>query len=132
MVKQIWFRHGTINSNDTETWIRTYAPTNTETNTYGWSNWQQIPKYTNKNATNGYAKIGNTLFQWGTFKATVEGTSTITFPTPFSNANYAPFCRRHQAGDNDYENGFASSRTTTSFKAGTWKDYTYSWFAIGY
>lgn len=86
-----------------------------------------------KKATSGYLKLGNgIIFQWGTFKATVEGTSTITFPTPFSNANYAPFCRRHQERDNDYENGFASSRTTTSFKAGTWNGYTYSWYAIGY
>ena len=34
-VKQIWFRHGTINTNDYETYIRTRT-------LEGWSNWQRL------------------------------------------------------------------------------------------
>lgn len=134
LVKQIWFRQGTIDSNDTQTWIRTYACTNTETNTFNWSKWQLIPTYTSKDATNGYAKIGNTIIQWGILQS---GTSndvakTVTLPTPFSNSNYIVTPAKQDAHNSDYTSGEVSSKSTTSFKIYVFKERAYNWIAVGY
>lgn len=134
LVKQIWFRHGTINSNDTQTWIRTYAPTNTETNTYGWSNWQQlIPQFVTKKANPGFLKSGGMIVQGGSYKmSSNNGDKVITFPTAFSNTNYCVIAKRMGGDDNDYESGATAGRTTTSCKIHSWGGYTYSWIAFGY
>ena len=132
LVKQIWFRQGTINSNDTQTWIRTYACTNTETNTYGWSDWQQLtPQF--KKANPAFLKFGGMIVQGGSYKmSSNNGEKVITFPTAFSNTSYCIIAKRMGSDDNDYESGAPFGRTTTSCKIHSWGGYTYSWIAFGY
>lgn len=132
VVKQIWFRQGTIKSNDTQTWIRTYGLTNTETNTYGWSDWQQlIPQF--KKANPGFLKSGGMIVQGGSYTmSSNNGDKVITFPTAFSNTSYCIIAKRMGSDDNDYESGATASRTTTSCKIHSWGGYTYSWIAFGY
>ena len=131
LVKQIWFRHGTINSNDTQTWIRTYTYTNTETNTFGWSDWQQIPTYTNKNATNGYARIGSTLIQWGQATTKSDTYALVTFPHAFSSSSSYQITTIRIAS-NDPENAVGvSNKTATNVRLWT-NNGTVNWIAIGY
>lgn len=105
-VKQIWFRAGTANTNDYETYVRT--------NTGSWSNWVKlvsIADYDTKSLNeNGYQKLPSGLtLQWGS--ATAELTATevtkyITFPVSFSNSCFQVFANLSDVG--------AQSTTLTS------------------
>lgn len=66
-IKQIWYRHGTANSNDYETYVRTYSGT--------WSNWVKL---LNDKETGSYtmAEGQYTTASWAT------GTNTCTWTAP--------------------------------------------------
>lgn len=85
VIKQVWYRHGTNNTNDYETYVRTYNATSAT-----WSNWHELfvndnvkdwtPSLANANVTytmqtGKYMKIGNLVFVWFRLRGTINSVS---------------------------------------------------------
>ena len=85
-IKQIWYRHGTANSNDYETYVRTLAGT--------WSNWVKL---LNDKETGSYttAEGQYTTASWAT------GTNTCTWTAPKTGL-YIVWAYYINADDNAY------------------------------
>lgn len=80
-------------------------------------------------AQNGYLKLGNKIImQWGYCAGSV---TTITFPTPFGNTNYAVTCT-HTGDANRAITVQSSSKTTTSINAVKNSGDAFYWLAFGY
>lgn len=82
VIKQIWYRHGTVNSNDFEIFVRTKSGSN------GWSNWQRL---TVENDL--YYKSGDsTTLTWtgGGILSSVSTEIQFTIPMPKRMNNVTP------------------------------------------
>jgi hypothetical protein len=85
----------------------------------------------NDQSATGYFDIGNMRMQWGTHNDGNVDTTTVTFPAPFANTNYAV-----NATSNTSAGSLCTeAKTTTTFDidraSTTVTTQLYSWFAIG-
>ena len=92
ITKQIWLRHGTINSNDFEIYVRTYSGS--------WGNWNRLitEVESGSNSNGSYRKYSDgTMECWGTKTSTINistsyegsyfgGINGINFPASFISA----------------------------------------------
>ena len=79
VVKQVWYRHGTANSNDWETYVRT------KTNANDWSTWVKlvVPSDTWKGSSGGgLLQTISVSFGSRTYAASASATLTQTFTLP--------------------------------------------------
>lgn len=89
---------------------------------------------TQSKGSNGWFKFSNgIIIQWG--RAYANNQTTVTLPTPYSNANYAVAC----ATENKEDGGRVSinTYTNTTFKGiaheeGATSNSYFRWIAIGY
>ena len=84
--------------------------------------------------TNGYARIGNIMFQWGDASSSIDGADNFTFPTSFTTTCYnVQITRTTTNSINILPVTFC---TTTSFTIDRGSDISgsqsFNFFAIGY
>ena len=80
-IKQIWFRHGSVNTNDFETYVRT------KIGSYGWSDWSRY--YTTDGGTiNGDVVLNNADIYSGNIYINENGTDTGLIYAKAPNGSY--------------------------------------------
>ncbi|MBR2136685.1 MAG: hypothetical protein IJ852_01840, partial [Alphaproteobacteria bacterium] len=88
---------------------------------------------------NGFVKLGNgIIIQWGRYPSYVNpDPQSVTFPTPFTSANYKAVCTYFRTGGDvdsgkDHINVDTQSTTGFTFRMSDTTEYGVNWIAIGY